>query len=351
MVTVDMTSLRKSDQVMQPRRKESGKRWHECLVPGLQRDEIYASHPVVRNTLQITTGPVIEAGEAIREAIFHRDPGTYFLAEPRTGKTTAIDIVKKVLPQALPMVPMLDFIAKSHCSRSEKNFFGDLLLELQHAGGLVGTAVDRRIRFLNFARSVCELKRSDLIVMFFDEGQNWGEFEYELLRDAINDLRKAGVTCITIIFGHPNLDKKVRQDLLRNGRTDLIGRFLVTPIRFRGIQAKSELREILDAYDNASRYEYPPGSGLSYSEFFMPQAFSEGWRLSEEIDFAWPAFESLGGRGGSASISLGMQWVTAAVRNLLYEIELQSRHDLESTSTCWEHAVRAASYEWVSDRH
>lgn len=315
------------------------------LIPGKLRDSIYMQHPVVRNAVQIVTKSVREAERAISAAILHRDPGTYFVAEPRVGKTTTIEMIKSVLPQTFPGVPVWDVIAKRHISRSEKTFFGDVLIELnQEAAGSM-TAARRRGLAFNHLLATCRTLSSDQMVLFIDEGQNWSEFEYELLRDLINDLRKAGIVCVTIIFGHPNLDRKVKADLLGRGRTDLTGRFLVSQHQFRGVSAKEELRDVLGAYDSTQLLQFPRGSEVCYSRFFKPQWFEQGWRLGDETNSAWAGFTSKSRRSDRASTSLGMQWVSGAIRNFLFEIN-QFDYPLP-TAEIWEHAIGAAAYELV----
>lgn len=316
------------------------------LVQGDFRDAMYKQHPVVRNAVKIVTRSVREAERAVSAAILHRDPGTYFVAEPRVGKTTTIEMIKSVLHDPFPGVPVWDVIAKRHISRSEKTFFGDVLLELNQEASGSATAARRRGLVFNHLLATCRTLKSDQTVLFIDEGQNWSEFEYELLRDLINDLRKAGVVCLTIIFAHPNLDRKVKADLLGRGRTDLTGRFLVSQHQFRGVSTREELRDVFGAYDNARMYEFPRGSDVSYSQFFKPRWFEQGWRLGDEANNAWAGFTSRTRRSDRSGTSLGMQWVSGAIRNFLFET---SELDWPlPTGRLWDHAISAATYDLAS---
>ena len=313
----------------------------QFLKPGEHRDAVYAKHPVVRNAVKIVTGPVREAEEVTRGAILHRDPGTYFLAEPRVGKTTTIEMIKSVMPQTFPGVPVFDCNAKSHCTRSEKTFFGELLYELGQSPAVGSPAAYRRAVALDRLIGDARTAKSDRIVLLIDEGQSWNEFEYELLRDLINDLRKAGVVCTTIIFAHPNLELHVKRDLLRKGRTDLTGRFLVSRHTFRGLANKAELADAFGAYDNPRRHQFPSGSELCYSQFFRPGAFGQGWRLAAEVDIAWSIFAAASKSSERSLVSLGMQWVSGAIRNFLFAIDESVRLP---TAEIWNDSIRAASY-------
>lgn len=315
-----------------------------CLLPGLERDAIYATHPVVRNAVQIATQPVKEAEAAVRAAILHRDPGTYFLGEPRMGKTTTIEMIKWTLPQTFPGVPAFDFIAKSHVVSSEKTFFGDLLMELRQSVGSGSTAAYRRSLVFSHILAVCRTRGSDRAIIFIDEGQNWKEFEYELLRDLINDFRKANVVCITLIFAHPNLEHKVKVDLISKGRTDLTGRFLVSSNRFRGLRGAEELKDAFSAYDDSRRHEFPKGTKICYSEFFCPRSYRSGWRLSHEANTAWMLFAAISKASARGPVNLGMQWVSAAIRNFLFSLDDPISGN---TGEIWGHSIKAAVYDAV----
>lgn len=324
----------------QARRKQT--MYEKFLRQGVQRDAVYTSHPVVRNAVKVVTGPVRDAELAVRAAILHRDPGTYFLADPRVGKTTTLEMIKSILPQTFPGVPVYDCVAKSHCTRSEKTFFGEILHELGQHPPHGATAAHRRAVALDRLLGDSRTLRSDRIVLFVDEGQSWKEFEYELLRDFINDLRKAGVVCITIIFAHPNLENHVKVDLLRKGRTDLTGRFLMTRHFFRGLTTKEELADTFNAYDTPGRHQFPMGSGICYSHFFRPVAYDAGWRLSDEVELAWSIFTAAAKSSERSPVSLGMQWVSGAIRSFLFET---SDATSISAAKVWRDSIRTAAYD------
>lgn len=61
------------------------------------------------------------------------------------------------------------------------------------------------------------------------------------------------------------------------GERQIIARFLSEPLAFDGRTSVEELKEILKTFDEGT--EYPEGSGWSYTRFFLPQAFEQGFRL------------------------------------------------------------------------
>lgn len=315
-----------------------------ALNDGATRDELYRAHPVVRDSLRVVTKSIQESYEVVVQVIVHREPGTCFIAEFRIGKTEGMNVLRNELASTFPSLPVGIVIAKDHTNASERVFYGDLLEDYRHGAAQSGTAADRRRRVLSLWEAEARSKGSDRYVLLVDEGQCYGEEQLTWLRDCTNDMKKAGVVMITIIFAHPKL-RTIRESLIARRRTDLIGRFLLTPRDFRGIANIVELRHLLSAYDNAALHEFPQGSGISMSEFFLPAAFDNGWRLEREADLMWSAFSTISSRSGKKPENLGMQWVTGAVRNFLFaSYELDNALFLGDDEK-WLYAVEASGYE------
>jgi hypothetical protein len=315
-----------------------------ALRDGPTREALYPLHPVVCNTLRVITKPLQEAYAVAEQVIVHRDPGTCLIADSRIGKTEGIRILRDELSATFPSVPIGVVNAKGHDRPSELAFFGDILEDYQHAGALSGTAADRRRRLHKLWESAARSTDSDRYVLFVDEGQNWGESEYTWLRDASNFLQSRGINVISIIFAHPALST-FRQHLQSRHRTDLVGRFLLRPRNFRGLRDCNELRHTLSAYDSPTLHEFPHGSAISMTEFFMPSAFSSGWRLSSEAALIWSAFENIAQRTDQKATNVGMQWVNSAVRSFLF-----ANYDADSAAFggndgTWLSFVEASGYE------
>lgn len=315
-----------------------------ALQNGPTRESLYASHPVVCNALRVVTKPLQEAYDIVEQVIAHRDPGTCLIADFRTGKTGGIGVLKSELASTFKGVPVGVVNAKGHATPSERNFFGDILEDYRHAAAQSGTAADRRRRLLSLWEAAARSMGSDRYVLFVDEGQNWYESEYTWLRDASNDLQQRNVNVISIIFGHPEL-LVTRAKLQARRRTDLIGRFLLTPRNFRGLRDCDELKHTLMAYDKSSLHEFPQGSGISMAEFFLPTAFASGWRLALEAAPMWSAFVTIAGRTQHVAMNVGMQWVTSAIRNFLFASYDADSAAFTGDQAAWLYAVEASGYE------
>ena len=314
------------------------------LLHGPTRDRFYLLHPLVCNEVHVITKAIQEAYSTIEQVIVHRDPGTCLIADFRIGKSRGIQVIKNELSKTFPDIPLGVINAKHHDSPTERRFYIDVLTDFRHGGALYGSAAELRERFLAFIEASARSTGSDRYLLFVDEGQNWHASEFTYLRDITNDMRQRNVNLITIIFGHPEL-YNIRQQLLHKRRTDLVGRFLLTPREFRGLRDADELLYTLQSYDDATQCEFPPGTGISISEFFLPEAYGGGWRLKDEVMGMWNAFLTVAGRTGHKAKNIGMQWVASAIRNFLF-----SHYAADSPHFCcdekaWVLAVEASGYE------
>jgi len=317
----------------------------EALEPGSPRDHLYENHPVTKNEVAVATPALKEAYDVIQDVIVHRDPGTSLLAAFRFGKTTAIEVVVAKLRETFPELPAGIAYAKDHSNFTQGVFFSDLLQDFDHAGALRDTAQEKRARTLNMILSQARQMHSDRYLLLVDEGQNWKEPQWTWLRDLANDLQKKHVRLITVTFGQTTDMQTLRQRLLSRNRTDLVGRFLLTPREFRGIRDLDELRLTLEAYDDPMQHEYPAGSEISYSEFYMPNAWRGGWRLEHEAPPMWTEFRNVAHRSNQAAANIGMNWIGGAIRNFLFSQMPNDVVGFSGDSQRWAMAVQASGYE------
>lgn len=313
-----------------------------ALTRGSEREQLFFHHPVVTDKAKLPTPAIKGSFQVISSAIVHHFPGACFAADSRFGKSYAIAALMQILPESFPDLPIYSVNAKRHDRPSERTFYTDILHDCRHGAADIGTASARRTRLLNMWISGAQASNSDRLLLFIDEAQNWDEFYYTFLRDLSNDLASHDIRMLVVLFAHPSL-LVVRTSLLSRERTDLIGRFMMHPMRFRGVASSSDLEEIARCYDDPTISEFPAGSGISYSRFFRPEAYCDGWRLEDDVEQCWRAFSTAAGKQ-SGQLQIGMQWVANAVRSYFY-----SHWDVEhgkpfEDGDIWETAVRNSGY-------
>ncbi|NMG30625.1 ATP-binding protein [Aromatoleum evansii] len=314
------------------------------LMPGAEREAAFQAHPVVGDLAKVPTPAVRGAFDVVCRAVVHREPGVCFTANSRFGKTYGMEVVRRTLPQTFPALGIISIVAKDHPRSSEATFFSDLLLDCGHHAADVGTGTSRRNRLISLWLATAQASSGDRLLLSIDEAQNWHEEDYTYLRDISNYLAERGVRLITVLIGHPLL-LALRGTLLLAKRTDLIGRFMLHPYPFRGLTSLDDASAVLAAYDNPEISEFPEGSGISYSEFFRPEAFRSGWRLAREAEACWAAFASAAGKH-AGRYEVGMHWMATAIREVLYQYWEEDRGAPATDGGRWDVAVSESGFEW-----
>jgi type II secretory pathway predicted ATPase ExeA len=311
-----------------------------ALEDGDERDHHLVKHPLNRRPIDIPTKAIEDALLRVCEAVAYRHLGLCFIAKYRQGKTTASSMIAENIGQVVQNLAVHNIVARSHDAVKERVFYGDLCESL----GLskFGTAEERADRVQKGVQSACLKADSDQFLLIVDEGQAWGVKEYEWLRDTSNVLNQKRYTLTTVIFGDPRLMELSSQ--FRQSRQDLWARFLMKPTPFSGVRSKEDLQFFLSQLDNVTQCEYPVGSGVSYSEFFLPKAYAAEWRLEGEATSLWNALVR-----GATSVNrkieeVGMQWVSDAVIDFLKRAMETDSAGFASGSDEWDMSVAAARF-------
>jgi len=116
------------------------------------------------------------------------------------------------------------------------------------------------------------------------------------------------------------------------------------PKPFYGIRNIYDMEFFLAEHDSTKRCEYPAGSGICYTEFFLPSAYESGWRLAKQAQCAWDAFARAASTVGREATDIGMQWIGEAVVHFL---TTQMANDIPGyipSSDDWDGSVLNARY-------
>ncbi len=331
----DSSSAANSEENIEQSEPNSSSR-PTVLSAGPDREYHLANHPLYQRPVQILTNAIKEAFLIASDAVRFKRLGCSFLADFRAGKSTALEMIARDLADVLPDVACQLVSAITHDAVTERTFYGDLLI----AFGLPidGSAQDRSSRLRGAIITACINAGGRHFCLFIDEGQNWGIREYTFLRDFSNQLRQDDRYVLsTVIFGDLRLEEIASS--FRSRRKDLWARFLMKPEAFAGIRSIEDLKFFLSEYDNIKRCEYPAGSKLSYSEFFLPRAYASGWRLANEAPNAWDAFVRSAANVNRKLGDIGMQWVGDTVTQFLTAQMASDVAEFKSSSDDWDAAV------------
>lgn len=307
-----------------------------------ERIRLLPNHPLNKVPVKILTNAVRTTFLEVCGAAAYKRPGYVFVADFRVGKSTAVTMIREKLQASLPHVAVASVCAQDHReSATERRFWGDMLTGFKLDDS--GTAEDRKKRVMSAILAACREAGGTDFALLIDEGQNWRFTEYTYLRDLLTLMADPhGIAVTTAIFGDPRLRELCTA--ARQKRKDLWGRFMMQPRVFNGIMTKEDLSSLLKEYDSTKRCEYPAGSGISYTEYFLPQAYANGWRLLGEADALWDALARSAQTVGQDVGNIGMQWIGSAITRF-FTAQLNADYpQFETTDKHWDDAVALSGY-------
>jgi type II secretory pathway predicted ATPase ExeA len=245
-----------------------------------RREEIGLLHPLMTKDVLLPTKPINELFLAIRRVVAMRETGCCFTGHSGVGKSSALEVVDAMLRIKMPKLCVVHHDTHSQQMPSIRAFFKHFLTSVKHSQ-LKGETFDLRQRLVNWLVDEAKLSGLNLVVIFIDEAQLMTIQDFNFLKDVFNDLSKDGVQLITILMAQsPDFDSVI--DTLKNERRlDLIGRFAMRILPFRAYNCAEDLKLILNGIDMAV---FPERSGITWTEFYFPNAFGAGFRLVGQLD-------------------------------------------------------------------
>lgn len=305
-----------------------------------QRKQLLKSHPVVTKKYLIITPVITNVYALIRDRVFMRTTGTFLYATPRMGKTTCAKATKILLEAESPQLFVMSFIAEPH-KKQEAALLIDIL-----ESDKIGIPKSARYKplqrmLLRHILSNLEMREGQQFVLMIDEMQNLGEEEFQALATIHNRLEALGVRMTTLGFGQPEILNTRNIMLHTTSQHFLIARFLSEPIPFDGCASQEDLEKILYAYDEEQYY--PEDSDYSFTRFFLPDAFDNGFRLSS---YAKPIWSVL--RKATNTESLPMEHLSRTIEFLLVASQREDSRDFKFTQQQIKTAVQASNLQYFS---
>lgn len=307
-----------------------------------EREKLINHHPIVTRDFVIVT-PVIEhAYSLIRERVWMRSTGTFLHASQRVGKSICAQTVETLLKEEYPNITVMSFSATKRGGRATAMY-----IEMLRAEGLHVPNAPRfdwlENKLMTHILTECLKKNSSQFVLIIDEMQNLEESDFYLLLAIHNRLEKQKNKMTTIGFAQPEI-LELRTAFLVNKSYHLIARFLSEPIPFNGCSTNEDLHAILHAYDEEKHY--PEDSGISFTEFFVPIAFENGFKLSDYSNQIWKELKKATAELESRAIP--MQHLTSTVAYLLLAARSLDGKDFKLKLTAINEAVERSTLKYFS---
>lgn len=313
-------------------------------IPKFVRPLVTAgSHPVETGRYVIATPAVCQLYDAVKQWIANRVPGGMIYGKQRFGKTRAIKYLVDQLP--VDFGPKLAIFALSmHDYRlpTENTFFEDMLYAVGHAF-TKGKASAKRNRLIEFLHERAAEGGSRLI-MILDEAQKLHEIQYRWLVDLHNELDERGVTVTWLLVGQNELLHQ-REVFVTSKRLQIIGRFMVHLYSFTGLRSIEDFKRCLECYDDGDLTDHPRGSGWSFTRYFFPAAFENGWRLATQAETLWDVFAKVRAeRRLPGKAEVPMQYFVGTVDYILRTYGSLQEVPGEISINMWKEAIEISGY-------
>lgn len=247
-----------------------------------EREKLFDEHPVITKDYLIATPVIHYVYSLLRDRVWTRSTGTFMYASPRMGKSTCAKVIQKLLEEQFPKIHIIHFTAES--SNSTSALLMDILdSERIRVAPNMRYKEIQRLLFTHIQSKSVEKKGQQLVLMI-DEMQNLRQSDFEQLATIHNRLESIGIRMTTLGFANPSI-LPLRAALKKMRCSYLIARFLSEPIGFQGCASKDDLTTILEYYDN--KLFYPAGSTYTFTKFFLPIAYENGFKISAYAEEIW----------------------------------------------------------------
>lgn len=306
-----------------------------------QRRDLYESHPVVTKGYLVITPVVKKVYSLIRDRVYMRTTGTFMFAFPRVGKTTCAKATQQLLQVEFPRIYVMRFSAEP--SRQQSALLVDILSADKLYIPRSPRYKDLQRQLLIHVQSSLATREGNQFVLIVDEMQNLSEENLVDLATIHNRLEAVGIRMTTIGFAQPEIMDR-HTALLATNQSFLIARFLSEPIPFSGCTSIEDLREILDAYDLTLRY--PEDCDHTYTRFFLPLAYDNGFRLASNADAIWRKLRAAA--KGLPGDSIPMEHLSRTVEFLLVYGMASDGRNFKLTSKAIDDAVAASNLRYFS---
>lgn len=274
-------------------------------------------HPLCLQRYLMPTDSISDTYAMVLKVIRRRDSGLVIYGKPRYGKTRAMMYCEHCLSVDFPDVPVAIFNMEDDISPHKGNFYTKLL-EVVKSKPFSGRAsqADKHSRLVKFMASEAEKDPRYLFILFIDEAQRLMLSHYEWIKTIYNDLALRGVTLLPILVGQKELLAQ-KDNFEVVGKEAIVNRFMLYQHAFRGIREKEDFVTCLGYYDSSV---YPANTDWTYTRFFFPKAYANGFRVANFGDELWAAFnESYDGFGFHSRMEIPMKYFTKTVEILMMD--------------------------------
>ncbi|GEQ75319.1 hypothetical protein CTTA_2324 [Comamonas testosteroni] len=286
-------------------------------------DHIDLNHCLITKKYAVYTPPMHDMILQIGDWIDQQKSGGYIYGASRLGKSRCIQWhLKEVLENRFnEVLPLVVWNHRPDSYKSEVFFWYQLLAaskfrfispnKLPKRTEMIYMCLQRFIAIANNANR-------SYVILLIDEAQDMSFNEWKWLVGFQNELDYNGVSLSVFSVGSHQLNYR-HEFMASTGNAHIAARFMAAHFQFHGLKSQDEVEYVLNGYDVDS--EWPPKTGISYLQYFSPEDFSEGLRLSNSSKDLWKALIELTPSSvTSKNYEFPMQHIARTIESIIFQL-------------------------------
>lgn len=283
-------------------------------------------HPLITREYAVFTCAIDDMVTSVAGWLDDQMDGAIIYGPSRYGKCCAVDhwLQRLLSERHGGFVPMVIWShVDSGGAQSVGRFHAHLLSAAQHPLAHAHRTPAARLHMLiERLTSLAMEGGGRFVVLVIDEAQGMSQREWLWLVQLHSQLEKEQVRlCVISIASVQFFDEPL--GLALAGGAHAAARFMLASAPFHGVRDEDELGLVLDGYDLA--LQWPPDSGISYTEGLAPQAWAAGFRMHQLAPCLMRALQAELPAGYSGPTDYPMKTITQVCRHVLLRLAAGAR--------------------------
>ena len=207
-----------------------------------------------------------------------------------------------------------------------------------HAASVLGTAGRDHSFLRKQVMKLIDGASHGSVVLWIDDSQLLTPAAEDSLRCLRDQLSVNEVRLLTVLVGHPRARlMKQRRVSYASDFPSFVPAVPTEEYELHGLRSVTEIEHCLKAYDNDC---FPIGSDWSYTRFFLPQAYLNGFRLAAYARDLWHVFVDADRTSGAdSSTEVPMLYFARTIEHALIEGSARDRENMVMDRQFWKRAV------------
>ena len=243
---------------------------------------------------EFETPAITSLHEKLLRWVWLGETGGLISGDARVGKSTAIRYLSnKIYNRQNQTLPTHFFTVPKRDRHTTRAIFCNLCLSAGLKVNKASTSDSLQDDFFSYLLEKFVEFNCFQCLLFVDEAQRLSLEQFEAFSELYDNFVALKLNLIVIFIA--NKDKfqpilnAIEANDTENDESHIYGRFFTEQTEFKGICSKADLSLCLKQYDTL-RY---PDQGPSFTQFFLPDDFTKGWRLEKIADVYWRCFKEV----------------------------------------------------------